>query len=175
MDHLTLKKFDEKDADRFSTVSSIKSKGTRAYVGFDSEELKQTSLSDLKQLKMTIYYYLKSGNQRFKNSEYVHLFKRIIDELKSRSSVTKEIVPEKEVEEEKTKFLGKKKNFKESVYEVLIPSFLNDKQTEYKKEIKKSKKDFDSSAESDSSRHCKNKSLNEIINKKCIIKGKVVH
>jgi len=165
------KKFDERDSDRYSTVSSEKSKKGRAYVGFDADELRKTSLSDIKQLKISVTNYLKSNSQKYKNSEYLLLYKRIMEELKYRNALKIETTVEAE-DDNKNIFLGKKKHFQESGYDqrITIPSFLNDKQIEIKKEIIK---ESDSSGDSDSSQAKNKKSLIEIINKKCIIKGKL--
>ena len=180
------KKIDDKDSDRYSTASSAKSKNVRAYVGFEIDELKQTSLADIKQLKATISSYLKSSSQKYKNSEYLQLYKRINEELKSRNVLVKNTnfvsKVEAEVEDEKTvTFLGKKKHFQESLspnfesQNVLIPSFLNDKEIMVKKAVinkLKEDSDKDSCGESDSNEYKNKKSLIEIINKKCIINGK---
>jgi hypothetical protein len=172
------------DSDKSSTVSSIKSKNMKAYVGYEVEELKKTSFADLKQLKITVFKYLKSSSQKYKNSEYVLLYKRVINEINIRNGLEESSLAEKEEKEEEKdhKFLGRKKNFRESMFDILIPSFLNDKQiitnTEELKELKNIQKQEQlSSGESDSSfSHTKKnrkKSLIEIINKKCIIKGKL--
>ncbi len=177
-------KSDDKDSDKYSTASSTKSKNMKAYVGFEVEELKKTSTSDLKQLKITILTYLKSTSQKYKNSEYYGLFKRLIEELKSRCALSKEELislnkkREKKTQEDNDKtFLGKKKNFKESIFDINIPSFLNDKQIHKSKEpkkeikeIKKYKKFLDTSDEESESFHIK-RNIFEKINKNCIIKG----
>ncbi len=175
------RKEDDADSNQFSIIGSAKAKSIKAYVGFESDELKNTTTSDLKQLKITILMYLNSTTQKYKNSEYDGLYKRLIKELRSRN-----------VEVEKPKdghtLLGKKKGFKESIFDINIPSFFNDlhskKQGKHsknekinnipcKKELKQKLIEEESQGESDTNESDKsNKSFSDVIKKKCIIKGK---
>jgi len=124
--------FEEKDSDKQSTSEEgapLKNKVINTCVGFETEELKKHSKIELNQLKLTVLKYFNSS-QKFKNNEFLNLLKRINDELKLRHA----LIPDKDLynlnfdydDKKKTKFLGKKKRFEESIFEIDIPSFFND-------------------------------------------------
>lgn len=124
--------FEEKDSDKQSTSEEgapLKNKVINSCLGYETEELKKHSLIELNQLKLTILKYFNS-RQKFKNNEFLSLLKRINDELKLRHA----LIPDKDLynlnfdhdDKKKTKFLGKKKRFEESIFEIDIPSFFND-------------------------------------------------
>lgn len=153
-----------------SSVCSNKAKNIKAYVGFEKDELKDSTTSELLQLKNTVFAYLKSNSQKFKNSEYISLYKRIIEELKNRKLQKEEEIKSNtkvheekrghisnrsdqiisssclnfdSVESAKNSFLGRKKNYSEGTFDFNIPSFFNDfegSKKEIQKEFKKAKK-----------------------------------
>ncbi len=100
----------EPDFDNISMITSSSNnryKNIKTKVGFESHELKRMETKELLELKASVAAYLKSS-QKYKNEEYFNLFKRIIKELTSRNIIFEKI-------QDKTKLLGRKKAFKESI------------------------------------------------------------
>ena len=54
-------------------------------IGYEKEELKKTSTDDLLILRKAIYSYLKSPNLKKRNPNYLKLFKRLEEEIKTRN------------------------------------------------------------------------------------------
>jgi len=59
-------------------------------VGYDKDEIKQTSTQDLIMLRKATFSYLKSPNLKKRNPNYLKLFKRITEELHKRKLTQEE-------------------------------------------------------------------------------------
>lgn len=163
------------DSDKISVCSSQK-KLLKSCVGFDCSEIQQTPTNELKQLRSTIYSYLKSNSQKYKNQEYFNMYKRLIEELKRRENIISEKsnnsdrLEDSQQKQQQVTFLGRKKTFQETADEVEIPSFLNDKEMiPMTKKFKSDQKDESTKNEENEE---KKKKIEETIQKNCIIKGK---
>jgi len=127
---------DDRDSDHMSVFSINKSKNIKAYVGFEYDELKSTETSDLIQLKSTVITYLKSTTQKFKNGEFYGLYKRILEELKIRNVICDKTsgILNDSFDDNKNFLLGRKRSHTESIFDLEIPSFFNDKCSKKEKE-----------------------------------------
>lgn len=133
-------------------IDSLKTTFDRnTFIGFDLEEIKKTSSSDLLMIRKPIYAYLKSTKLKKRNANFIDVFKRINNELRERNiipskkpqqnillnvskitnstksgtSSERESITNETLTNEKIKndnFLGKKYSI-----DISIPSFLNDK------------------------------------------------
>jgi hypothetical protein len=108
-------------------------------VGFEKEEIKNTSTEDLLNLKYSIAGYLKSKKLKKRNMKYMLVFQRITKELKLRNgeytdiadSTTNTSLPEEK------RMLTRKTSRLNELSDLEIPSFLNDKKEPEVKECNK--------------------------------------
>ena len=80
-DFFTISQTDE------SLISESCSEIINTDIGYNQKELDATSTDDLVILRRAIYSYLKSPTLKKRNPNYLKLFKRIKDELKTRKSL----------------------------------------------------------------------------------------
>merc|ERR1712151_408433 len=115
-------------------------------IGYDKEELNNTTTEDLLILKRAIYSYLKSPNLKKRNPNYMKLFKRINEELKRRKGTQEEkktilhkfsfdktdLKFKDEIKENKEniEFLNRKRSCEVKKPNLAIPEFLQDKSKE---------------------------------------------
>ena len=108
-------------------------------VGFEEEEIKNTTTEDLLNLKYSIAGYLKSKKLKKRNMKYMLVYQRITKELKLRNgeypdledSTTNTSSPEEK------RMLTRKTSRSIELTELEIPSFLNDKKEPEVKECDK--------------------------------------
>jgi len=104
-------------------TNSFKSRNIQTKIGFGSNVLRKMAIYDLLELKRSVSKYIKSP-QKLKNEEYIFLFERILKELDSRNIIFETV-------KDTTRLLGRKRNYikeikETSIFEIKIPSFLND-------------------------------------------------
>jgi len=126
--------------------SYSKHKNVNSNIGFDSEELKNSKTKDLLHLKNLVASYIKNTSQKMKNCEYLVLYKRILEEIKTRAK-TEDIFVEKTSSEIKNELLGRKRSFENPVVQPQvffeIPNFLNDKEIVNIKKVNENKHEDD--------------------------------
>ena len=98
-------------------------------IGFDSKELMEMCSEELLNLRISVINYLNCRKLKHRNSEFMNLFHRINNELKERKICIRSVKAKEKKPTEtslKTKFLGKKFTFSDSLFEIDFPTFLND-------------------------------------------------
>ena len=124
------------DSEQFSTNFSNSNT-----IGFDSKELMEMCSEELLNLRVSVINYLNCRKLKHRNSEFMNLFHRINHELKERKITIQSVKINKKPNENtpKSKFLGRKFTFSDTLFEIHFPNFLNDKenrkQNNYEEEI----------------------------------------
>lgn len=115
------------------TRESFNGKSTNTIV-FEDEEIKKSTLEELLFLKISVYNYLKCRKLKNRNLEFLNLYGKIEKEINQRSNLNEaKLIQTKPSCPKEKSFLGRKYSFSESLLDLKIPHFLNDKPQEVEK------------------------------------------